>query len=48
MESAFNIQDLRKKYDALPKKVKYGTAGFRDKAENLDYVLTYLSRLHTK
>ena len=42
MESTFNIQELRKKYDALPKKIKYGTAGFRGIAENLDYVIYFL------
>jgi hypothetical protein len=38
MEAGFNIEELRKRYDALPKKIKYGTAGFRGAAADLDYV----------
>ena len=33
-----DLQELRSRYDALGRRIKYGTAGFRDNADNLDYV----------
>lgn len=37
---------LRADFDKLKKKAAYGTAGFRDLAENMPYVTTVSFRLH--
>ncbi len=36
---------LREEFDKLKKKAAYGTAGFRDLAVNMPYVLQYTFRL---